>query len=68
MFPDAEGWENVDPEEAAKWSVGSEFASEPLEQRQTEGGSEGQRTIVIKISSSTSLQVTIVRLLLNYDY
>lgn len=32
VFPDAEGWENVDPEEAAKWSVGSEFVHDPLEQ------------------------------------
>lgn len=37
VFPDAEGWENVDPEEAAKWSVGSEFVHDPLEQSQTEG-------------------------------
>lgn len=45
MFPDAEGWENVDPEEAAKWSVGSD----PLEQSQAEGEPEGQRTIAIKL-------------------
>lgn len=38
VFPDAEGWETVDPEEAAKWSVGSEFAHDSLEQSQTEGG------------------------------
>lgn len=25
MFPDAEGWEEMDPDEAAKWAVGSEF-------------------------------------------
>uniref|UniRef100_A0A3Q4M4F4 Coenzyme Q8B n=1 Tax=Neolamprologus brichardi TaxID=32507 RepID=A0A3Q4M4F4_NEOBR len=25
VFPDAEGWENMDPEEAAKWAVGSDF-------------------------------------------
>ncbi|CAJ1066166.1 atypical kinase COQ8B%2C mitochondrial [Xyrichtys novacula] len=25
VFPDAEGWENMDPDEAAKWSMGSEF-------------------------------------------
>lgn len=37
VFPDAEGWENVDPEEAAKWSVGSEFVHDPLAQSQTEG-------------------------------
>ncbi|XP_022052329.1 atypical kinase COQ8B, mitochondrial [Acanthochromis polyacanthus] len=28
VFPDAEGWENMDPDEVAKWSVGSEFPSE----------------------------------------
>uniref|UniRef100_UPI0037E8D6D0 atypical kinase COQ8B, mitochondrial n=1 Tax=Semicossyphus pulcher TaxID=241346 RepID=UPI0037E8D6D0 len=28
VFPDAEGWENMDPEEAAKWAVGSEFSSD----------------------------------------
>ncbi|KAK5904323.1 hypothetical protein CesoFtcFv8_005901 [Champsocephalus esox] len=28
VFPDAEGWETVDPDEAAKWSVGSEFPPE----------------------------------------
>ncbi|XP_018518191.1 atypical kinase COQ8B, mitochondrial isoform X2 [Lates calcarifer] len=26
VFPDAEGWENVDPDEAAKWAVGSDFS------------------------------------------
>ncbi|XP_020358548.1 atypical kinase COQ8B, mitochondrial [Oncorhynchus kisutch] len=25
VFPDAEGWEEIDPDEAAKWAVGSEF-------------------------------------------
>ncbi|XP_070987744.1 atypical kinase COQ8B, mitochondrial-like isoform X1 [Oncorhynchus clarkii lewisi] len=25
VFPDAEGWEEMDPDEAAKWAVGSEF-------------------------------------------
>uniref|UniRef100_A0A671TNE8 Coenzyme Q8B n=1 Tax=Sparus aurata TaxID=8175 RepID=A0A671TNE8_SPAAU len=25
VFPDAEGWENMDPDEVGKWSVGSEF-------------------------------------------
>ncbi|XP_034557292.1 atypical kinase COQ8B, mitochondrial [Notolabrus celidotus] len=28
VFPDAEGWENVDPDEAAKWAMGSEFPPE----------------------------------------
>lgn len=51
VFPDAEGWENVDPEEAAKWSVGSEFAHDPLAQSQTEGGPAAQTTIRIKLFS-----------------
>lgn len=38
MFPDAEGWENVDPDEAIKWGVGSECPPYTLEQNQTEGG------------------------------
>lgn len=25
MCPDAEGWENVDPDEVAKWGLESEF-------------------------------------------
>ncbi|MED6234793.1 hypothetical protein ATANTOWER_002198 [Ataeniobius toweri] len=32
VFPDAEGWENMDPDEAAKWAVGSEFAPGAAEQ------------------------------------
>ncbi|XP_020500056.1 atypical kinase COQ8B, mitochondrial [Labrus bergylta] len=28
VFPDAEGWENVDPDEAAKWAMGSEFPTD----------------------------------------
>ena len=27
MFPDAEGWDEMDPDESAKWAVGSEFPS-----------------------------------------
>uniref|UniRef100_A0A665VH07 Atypical kinase COQ8B, mitochondrial-like n=1 Tax=Echeneis naucrates TaxID=173247 RepID=A0A665VH07_ECHNA len=27
VFPDAEGWDTMDSEEAAKWAVGSEFSS-----------------------------------------
>ncbi|KAL6116470.1 coq8b [Pungitius sinensis] len=41
VFPDAEGWENVDPDEAAKWATGSEFPSEAVEQSQTEAGAAG---------------------------
>lgn len=38
VFPDAEGWENMDPDEAAKWAVGSEFPPDGPEQSQTEAG------------------------------
>ncbi|XP_072249063.1 atypical kinase COQ8B, mitochondrial [Leuresthes tenuis] len=36
VFPDAEGWENMDPDEAAKWAMGSEFPPDAVEQSQTE--------------------------------
>ncbi|XP_039987718.1 atypical kinase COQ8B, mitochondrial isoform X2 [Xiphias gladius] len=36
VFPDVESWENMDPDEAAKWAVGSEFPSDAMEQSQTE--------------------------------
>ncbi|XP_068441537.1 atypical kinase COQ8B, mitochondrial isoform X2 [Clinocottus analis] len=37
VFPDAEGWENVDPDEAAKWAMRSEFpSSDAPEQSQAE--------------------------------
>ncbi|KAM9801532.1 atypical kinase COQ8B, mitochondrial [Neosynchiropus ocellatus] len=35
VFPDAEGWDNIDPEEAAKWAVESDF---PPEHTQTDAG------------------------------
>ncbi|XP_059186482.1 atypical kinase COQ8B, mitochondrial [Centropristis striata] len=35
VFPDAEGWDSVDPEEAAKWAMGSEFTPDAAEQSQT---------------------------------
>ncbi|XP_073348910.1 atypical kinase COQ8B, mitochondrial [Pagrus major] len=38
VFPDAEGWDNMDPEEVAKWSVGSEFPPDASEHSQTEFG------------------------------
>ncbi|KAM9732733.1 atypical kinase COQ8B, mitochondrial isoform 2-T2 [Menidia menidia] len=37
VFPDAEGWENMDPDEAAKWAVGSEFP-DAVEKSQAETG------------------------------
>ncbi|KAK1899946.1 Atypical kinase COQ8B mitochondrial [Dissostichus eleginoides] len=42
VFPDAEGWETVDPDEAAKWSVGSEFPPDAAEQSQTEAGAAAE--------------------------
>ncbi|XP_017290864.1 atypical kinase COQ8B, mitochondrial [Kryptolebias marmoratus] len=41
VFPDAEGWENMDPDEAAKWAVGSEFPPGAVEPNQTGPGSAG---------------------------
>lgn len=41
VFPDAEGWENVDPDEAAKWSVASEFPSDVMEESQQTVAGEG---------------------------
>lgn len=38
VFPDAEGWENMDPDEAAKWAVGSEFPAGAAEQSQGDPG------------------------------
>ncbi|XP_071352256.1 atypical kinase COQ8B, mitochondrial [Trachinotus anak] len=38
VFPDAEGWDTMDPEEAAKWAVGSEFPPDTVEQSHTEAG------------------------------
>ncbi|XP_051253200.1 atypical kinase COQ8B, mitochondrial [Dicentrarchus labrax] len=43
VFPDAEGWENMDPDEAAKWAVGSEFPPESPEQSQTEAGAAAEK-------------------------
>ncbi|KAM9358615.1 atypical kinase COQ8B, mitochondrial isoform 2-T2 [Symphorus nematophorus] len=42
VFPDAEGWENMDPDEAAKWAVGSEFPSDTADQSQTEAGAAAE--------------------------
>lgn len=38
MFPDAEGWENMDPDEAAKWAVGNEFPPGVADQSQGDPG------------------------------
>ena len=42
MFPDAEGWETVDPDETAKWSMGSEFPPDAAEQSQSEAGAAAE--------------------------
>ncbi|XP_038549526.1 atypical kinase COQ8B, mitochondrial [Micropterus salmoides] len=42
VFPDAEGWENMDPNEAAKWAMGSEFPTDAPEQSETEAGSAAE--------------------------
>ncbi|KAM4628314.1 atypical kinase COQ8B, mitochondrial isoform 2-T2 [Polymixia lowei] len=34
VFPDAEGWEEMDPEEAAKWAIGSDFTTDAAGQNQ----------------------------------
>uniref|UniRef100_A0A7N8XYL5 NUMB like endocytic adaptor protein n=1 Tax=Mastacembelus armatus TaxID=205130 RepID=A0A7N8XYL5_9TELE len=38
VFPDAEGFENMEPDEAANWSVGSEFPPDTMQQSQTQAG------------------------------
>ena len=51
VFPDAEGWDTMDPDEAAKWAVGSEFPPEAVEQSQTEGGpAVGMHTGTVALS------------------
>ncbi|XP_033970487.1 atypical kinase COQ8B, mitochondrial [Trematomus bernacchii] len=42
VFPDAEGWETVDPDETAKWSMGSEFPPDAAEQSQSEAGAAAE--------------------------
>lgn len=43
VFPDAEGWENVDPDDVAKWGVASEFSAYTPEQQQGRSGGAGER-------------------------
>ncbi|XP_011618607.2 atypical kinase COQ8B, mitochondrial isoform X2 [Takifugu rubripes] len=38
IFPDAEGWENVDPDDVAKWGVGAEFSAYTPEEQQGRSG------------------------------
>ncbi|KAG7223058.1 hypothetical protein INR49_015817 [Caranx melampygus] len=48
VFPDAEGWDTMDPDEAAKWAVGSEFPHDAVEQNQAEAGAAtGESTSII---------------------
>ncbi|CAK6974968.1 atypical kinase COQ8B%2C mitochondrial isoform X2 [Scomber scombrus] len=41
VFPDAEGWDNMDPDEAAKWAMGADFHADAADQTQTEAGAAG---------------------------
>nr|XP_057935207.1 atypical kinase COQ8B, mitochondrial [Doryrhamphus excisus] len=41
VFPDVEGWENMDVDEAAKWAVGSEFSPVAGDHTETEAGAAG---------------------------
>ncbi|XP_071753357.2 atypical kinase COQ8B, mitochondrial isoform X1 [Centroberyx gerrardi] len=42
VFPDAEGWEEMDPEEAARWAVGSEFPPDAAWQDQAGTGAAAE--------------------------
>ncbi|XP_051934887.1 atypical kinase COQ8B, mitochondrial isoform X2 [Hippocampus zosterae] len=41
VFPDMEGWENVDTDEATKWAVGSEFPPDVNDKTQTDHSAPG---------------------------
>ncbi|XP_077421819.1 atypical kinase COQ8B, mitochondrial isoform X1 [Vanacampus margaritifer] len=41
VFPDMEGWENVDADEATKWAVGSEFPPDVNVKTQTDDSTPG---------------------------
>lgn len=43
MFPDAEGWENVDDDDVAKWGTGSEFPADTPEQNHMHAGAAKER-------------------------
>ncbi|XP_076000033.1 atypical kinase COQ8B, mitochondrial [Genypterus blacodes] len=38
VFPDAEGWDDMDTDEESKWAMGSEFPHDAVEQTQTGAG------------------------------
>ncbi|XP_070684957.1 atypical kinase COQ8B, mitochondrial [Pempheris klunzingeri] len=42
VFPDVEGWENVEQDEAAKWAMGSEFPPDAPEQSHADAGAAGE--------------------------
>lgn len=42
IFPDADGWESVDPDDVAKWGVGSEFSAYTPEQQEGRRGAAEQ--------------------------
>lgn len=60
VFPDAEGWENVDPDEAAKWAMGSEFPTDASEPSQTGAGAATETPTGINISLLTCTTGTCV--------
>ncbi|XP_061537456.1 atypical kinase COQ8B, mitochondrial [Phycodurus eques] len=41
VFPDMEGWENVDPDEATKWATGSEFPPDVNDKPHTDDSAPG---------------------------
>ncbi|XP_019717072.1 atypical kinase COQ8B, mitochondrial isoform X2 [Hippocampus comes] len=41
VFPDMEGWENVDTDEATKWAMGSEFPPDVNDKTQTDDSAPG---------------------------
>uniref|UniRef100_A0A667XY63 Coenzyme Q8B n=1 Tax=Myripristis murdjan TaxID=586833 RepID=A0A667XY63_9TELE len=42
VFPDAEGWEEMDPDEAARWAVGSDFPPDTAGQNQAGAGATAE--------------------------
>ncbi|XP_061682786.1 atypical kinase COQ8B, mitochondrial [Syngnathoides biaculeatus] len=42
VFPDMEGWENVDPDEATKWAMGSEFPPDIKDKTQRDDSVSGK--------------------------
>ncbi|XP_054651186.1 atypical kinase COQ8B, mitochondrial [Dunckerocampus dactyliophorus] len=44
VFPEVDGWENMDADEAAKWAVGSEFPPDAGDQTQTDTRATGVRS------------------------